>query len=242
MGNSSLPQRSANHSALFSGNQGSLLLTTKAVGIGSLSSGKLSPNPKRSGSAAATRKAPATRDLSWKPEYREALRTAIKTLVLLKRTDTFLDPDTFIDDRYIREAFKQSGLDYEKRLKNYAKLPLNVKDARTGTAISDPKLADQLWVAGEAKVRAYATPDSAFADQAALEKDGKKIRAGYVHDRNTGLKLFSNQAFYVKNAKGQIVAFLDKRSADAWAKAKGGSVVEYAALTGSKPGKLAAAN
>jgi len=183
-----------------------------------------------------------TRDLSWKPEYREALRTAIKTLVLLKRTDTFLDPESFVDDRYIREAFKQSGLDYEKQLKNYAKLPLNTKDARTGAAITEAKLAAQLWVAGEAKVRAYASPESAFADQAALGKDGKKVRVGYVHDRNTGIKLFAHQAFYVKNGKGQISAFLSKQSADAWAKAKGGNVVEYAALTGSKPAKLAAAN
>ncbi|MBY0341031.1 MAG: ABC transporter substrate-binding protein [Rhodocyclaceae bacterium] len=181
-----------------------------------------------------------TRDLTWKPEYRQALATAIKTLVLLKRNDTFLDPDTFIDDRYIREAFKQSGLDYDKALKDYAKSPLTGKDARTGTAIAEPKLAAQLWVSGEAKVRAYATPESAFADQAALEKAGRKIRVGYVHDRNTGLKLFAHQAFYVKSGRGQIAAFLDKRSADAWARAKGGNVVEYAALTGASPGKPAA--
>lgn len=184
-----------------------------------------------------------TRDLTWKPEYRQALATAIKTLVLLKRNDTFLDPESFIDDRYIREAFKQSGLDYEKALKDYSKLPLaSNKDARTGGAITDPKLAAQLWVAGEAKVRAYASPDSAFADKAVLEKEGKKVRVGYVQDRNNGIKLFADQAFYVKSAKGQLSAFIDKRSADAWAKSKGGSVVEYAALTGSKPAKLAAAN
>jgi len=43
-----------------------------------------------------------TRDLSWKPEYRQALATAIDTLRLLKRHDSALTADTFIDDAYLR--------------------------------------------------------------------------------------------------------------------------------------------
>ncbi|PGR47306.1 nitrate ABC transporter substrate-binding protein, partial [Bacillus cereus] len=43
-----------------------------------------------------------TRDLSWKPEYRQAVGTAIDTLKLLKKADRGLDLNTFIDDQYIR--------------------------------------------------------------------------------------------------------------------------------------------
>ena len=46
-----------------------------------------------------------TRDLSWKPEYRQTVATSIETLRLLKRTDTGLDLDAFIVDKYIRQAF-----------------------------------------------------------------------------------------------------------------------------------------
>ncbi len=53
-----------------------------------------------------------TRDLSWKPEYRQAVGTAIDTLKLLKKADRGLDLNTFIDDQYIRAAFKASNLDY----------------------------------------------------------------------------------------------------------------------------------
>ena len=40
-----------------------------------------------------------TRDLTWKPEYRQALATSIETLRLLKRTTPTLDVDSFIDDQ-----------------------------------------------------------------------------------------------------------------------------------------------
>ncbi|MFP3740717.1 nitrate ABC transporter substrate-binding protein, partial [Burkholderia sp. SIMBA_019] len=69
-----------------------------------------------------------TRDLTWKPEYRQAVATAIDTLRLLKKTDVNLDANTFIDDRYIRQAFKDSGLDYDAALKNYARQPLVAND------------------------------------------------------------------------------------------------------------------
>ncbi len=79
-----------------------------------------------------------TRDLTWKPEYRKAIATAIETLKFLKRADNSLDVHSFIDDRFIRAAFKASGLDYEAALKHYDQLPLKAKNASTGEPISDP--------------------------------------------------------------------------------------------------------
>jgi hypothetical protein len=91
-----------------------------------------------------------TRDLTWKPEYRKALATSIETLRLMKpRVD--LKADTFIDDQYIRAAFKQSGLNYEAKLKNYDKLPLKAKDAVTGKPITDFQRLAGIWVAGRAE-------------------------------------------------------------------------------------------
>jgi NitT/TauT family transport system substrate-binding protein len=169
-----------------------------------------------------------TRDLTWKPEYRQAVATAIETLRLLKKTDSHLDVNTFIDDRYIREAFKESGLDYEAALKNYAKEPLEANDAATGQPIRDVNDVAQIWLVGENKVRDYATPVQAFD---VLRKLGShdKVRAVYVQDHGTGLKLFADQAWYVKDAKGTVTAFLLKGAADAYAHRVSGSVVDYAA-------------
>ncbi|KAH0444757.1 ABC transporter substrate-binding protein [Paraburkholderia fungorum] len=170
-----------------------------------------------------------TRDLTWKPEYRQATVTAISTLKLLKKTDVDLDVNTFIDDRYLREAFRQSGLNYDAALRNYAKQPLVANDVQTGKPITDFRSVTQVWLDGEGKVRNYASAQEAFAALNTLEQGGKKARVVYVQDRSSGLKLFASQAWYVKDAKGNINAFLLKDNADRYAKQVNGNVVDFAA-------------
>ncbi len=104
-----------------------------------------------------------TRDLTWKPEYRKALATSIETLKLMGR-ESPLKAETFIDDQYIRAAFKQSGLNYETRLANHDKLPLKANDAVTGKPITDFQRVAGIWVHGEPKVRHYASIENALAD------------------------------------------------------------------------------
>jgi len=169
-----------------------------------------------------------TRDFTWKPEYRQAVKTSIATLKAMKRTETDLDADAFIDDQYIRAAYKQSGLDYDEQLKNYAKSPLNAKDALTGKVITDPRRLGQIWVQGEPLVRHYATLQSTLAEARKLEQSGRKIRTVYAHDRETGLKLLGADAWYVQ-AKGETSAFLLKDSARDWAVRNGGKVLDFAA-------------
>ena len=168
-----------------------------------------------------------TRDLTWKPEYRQAVKTSIETLRLLKRTDSDIDVNTFINDQYIRAAFKQAGLDYDARLKNYAKLPVHTKDAATGKPITDDKRVAQIWVEGEPLVRHYASPESAFADLVKLEKAGKKIRTIYAQDHNSGIKLFAADAWFSVNGKKEIQAFLLKDAAQAWARKNNGKVLDF---------------
>lgn len=183
-----------------------------------------------------------TRDATWKPEFRAATKTAAATLKVLKRTDTDLDIDAFIDDRFIRTAYKQAGLDYEAKLKDYSKSPLNAKDAKTGKAITDPLQVAQVWIAGEPQVRHYASPRNALEAAKAAEAAGKKVRVVYTHDRNSGIKIFAHQAWFASDAKGVLSAFLLKADADAWAKAKGGAVLDFAAAkTGAASAKLASA-
>ncbi|RDU97646.1 ABC transporter substrate-binding protein [Trinickia dinghuensis] len=181
-----------------------------------------------------------TRDLTWKPEYRQALATAIDTLKLLKKTDVKLDANTFIDDRYIREAFKESGLDYDAALKNYAKSPLIANDAVTGKPIRDFNDVAQVWLANEAQVRNYANPAEAFAALDKLEQGGTKARAVFVHDHGSGLKLFANQAWYVKDAHGTVVAFLLRSGADTYARHVSGKVLDYAVVSGASAEAIAA--
>jgi NitT/TauT family transport system substrate-binding protein len=169
-----------------------------------------------------------TRDLTWKPEYRQALASAIDTLKLLKKTDVELDANTIIDDHFIREAFRESGLDYAATLRNYAKQPLVANDALTGKRITNFNDVAQIWVDGESAVRSYAQPRAAFGALEGLTKQGKKVRAVFVQDHVSGLKLLAEQAWYVRSANKQIAAFLLRAGADTYAKQVSGSVADYA--------------
>jgi len=175
-----------------------------------------------------------TRDFSWKPEYRQAVKTSIDTLKAMKRTETDLEVNTFIDDSYIRAAFKQSGLDYDAQLKNYAKPPLTAKDALTGKSIIDPKRVGQIWVQGEPLVRHYALLETALAQARKLEQSGKKIRVIYAHDRESGLKLLAEDAWFVQS-KNEISAFLLKSSAQAWANKSNGKVFDFSGAKAVSP-------
>ena len=77
-------------------------------------------------------------------------------------------------------------------------------------------------------MRHYASPENALRALAVLEKEGKAIRVVYAQDRESGIKLFAQQAFFVRGARDELSAFLGKGSAEAWAKAHGGEVLDFA--------------
>ena len=179
-----------------------------------------------------------TRDVTIKPEVEKSLHIALETLTLLKRADGPLDVERWIDDRFIRQAARNSGLDYETRLKSYASVPLGGKDARTGDPIVDPKQAAEIWVAGEAKTRHYATVASALVALGELAAKGAKTRVVLVHDRETGIKLLADKVWFVvgapaaKGKPAEIAALLTRDAADRWAKAHGGTVTTFDAARG----------
>jgi len=174
-----------------------------------------------------------TRDLTWKQQYRQAVATSIETLKLLKRADTDLPLETFVTDSYVREAFKASGLDYEARLADFKPLPLVANDEATGKPIASFERVAEIWLADEPRVRHYATAEGALHALVGFEKAGKTARAVYAQDRATGNKLLAPQAWFVRNDAGEISAFLLKGDAEAWAKAKGGGVLNFAAAKAS---------
>ncbi|MDU6493815.1 MAG: nitrate ABC transporter substrate-binding protein, partial [Bradyrhizobium sp.] len=108
-------------------------------------------------------------------------------------------------------------------------LPLKAKDAASGAEITDVSRVAQIWLKDEPQVRHYASPEAALKALVALEKDGKTARVVYAQDRESGIKLFASQAWFVRSSSGELSAFLLKEGAERWAKAKGGDVVDFAA-------------
>ena len=167
------------------------------------------------------------RDYTFKPEVLKAIASAAETLKILKKTSHDIKVSEFVDDRYIRQAAKELGLDYDARLENYSAVPFDSKDFITGEEVIDAKKAGQIWVDGEKKVRLYKDVPSTFIALNQLEKDGKTVRVAFVHDRETGLKLFADKVWYIRKDK-DIAAFLEKSGAEKWAQANNGNLLTYA--------------
>nr|WP_035372911.1 ABC transporter substrate-binding protein [Acinetobacter gerneri] len=168
-----------------------------------------------------------TRDLTWKPEYRQATQTAVDTLKMLGKNDGKIDVNHFITDQYIKEAFTASHLDYSKSLNNYGKSPLVANDAFTGKPIQTFKHVTQIWVKGEDKVRSYETAEHAFQDLKKIKQAGKQTRVVYSQDFQSDIKLLSNLAWFATDKTGQIQAFLLKNDAEQWAKSHAGKVYDF---------------
>ncbi|MCO2963704.1 nitrate ABC transporter substrate-binding protein [Pseudomonas aeruginosa] len=104
-------------------------------------------------------------------------------------------------------------------------------DARSGRPIEEFERVAQIWVKGEARVRHYASPESALADLAELKAQGKAIRAIYAQDRDSGIKLLANQAWFVRDGEGRLNAFLLREQAQDYARRHGGEVRDFAAAS-----------
>jgi len=156
-----------------------------------------------------------TRDLTFKPEYRKALEIGYNSLRLLGRATEELDLNQAIDERYLKAAFAAEGLDYAQALANYDPAPLLVDTDFNGRPITDLSKVAQLWVQGEDKVRYYASIEEAFsAREAIFLEENKDIRAFYVQDAHSGIKLFAHQAWYLHNDDGLHAYLLHGQAAD----------------------------
>jgi sulfonate transport system substrate-binding protein len=167
-----------------------------------------------------------TRDYTLKPEHIKAIAQAQESLKVLKKLSKEIDVDTYVNDKFIRQAAKEFGYDYDARSKDYSALPFRGEALDTHALVTEPKLAGQIWVKDEPKVRLYSTPEATFAALAQLEQDGKKARVTFVHDRESGNKLFADKVWYVRDAGG-LSAFLLRKSADTWAAKHAGTVIGF---------------
>ena len=156
-----------------------------------------------------------------------AIRRAQESLKVLKKVDKEIDVDHFVNDKFIREAAKEFGYDYDARLADRKPLPFLSNALDTGAPVTDPTLAGQIWVKGEPKVRLYSTVQATFAALKKLQTGGATARVTFVHDRLSGNKLFADKVWYVAD-KGTLAAFLLKSAASDWAAKHGGSVVNFA--------------
>lgn len=173
-------------------------------------------------------------DTTLKPRWIETLKydvTVLQKMDIIKQ----MDVDTWINDRYLKHAHQELGLDYERQLAiiQAGTSPVHGTDALTGQPVGETRLAGEIWTA-EDRILTYSSPVSLLIGWRALEQQGTGIQAAYVFDHQSGRKLFANQAFYVvatpgSHAPAPIVPFATQKAAAAFAAQHGGQVLSLEA-------------
>lgn len=170
-----------------------------------------------------------TLDPTLKPRWLDTIKTGHEVLTKLNRVKP-LDIKAWVNESYVREAYKQLKLDYEAQKQSLASFDISGTDKLCKTPIGRPKEAGEVWVDGVG-VEPHASPLCTLGAVAKLEAAGKKIRVAYLIDHALGIKVFADKAFYAINAsdaaKPVIVPFLLKKDAEAHAAKIGGRLASY---------------
>jgi NitT/TauT family transport system substrate-binding protein len=163
-----------------------------------------------------------TTDPTIKPALVDAAATDVKVLQSLGRMKEF-DPKKWVDDSYIRKAYAELKLDYDKELAGTANYEISGEDKFCNKPITEPRKSGEVWVDGEG-ITAFSSAACTLGAYADYRAKGKKINVAYVFDTARGIKLFADQAFFAAT-NGEIAPFLLKKDAEAYAAKIGGKVM-----------------
>jgi NitT/TauT family transport system substrate-binding protein len=167
-----------------------------------------------------------TMDPTIKPELVADAGEDAKVLQNLGRMKEF-DVQKWVNDSYVRKAYAELGLDYDKQLKSFDNYEVKGDDKFCNKPIAEPRKAGEIWV-GDEGIQAFSSAACTLAAYADLKTKGKKINVAYVYDTARGIKLFADQAFFtISGDKNAIAPFLLKKDAEAHAAKIGGKVVNF---------------
>lgn len=159
-----------------------------------------------------------------RPIHLQALTNSVNTLKQLGKLDAKVDAaeiTKLTDDSYLKLAAKEMGMNYDEMIAKSEKFPITGEDAETKQVIIEPKLAAQIWVKGEDKIRNFASIKNMVAAVSKLKAEGKQTGSTvFVHDFNKGWKLLATNSFFVRKGD-DIAAFLSEKDAQAYAVSQG---------------------
>jgi NitT/TauT family transport system substrate-binding protein len=169
-----------------------------------------------------------TLDPTIKPLLVNSVKTSYGVLQKLGKVKEF-NVDAWVNESYLRAAFKQRGLDYDAQKRTLANYDIEGKDPVCGKAITRPKDAGEIWIEG-GDIVPLSSPVCTFKGIRKYQEAGKKIAVVYLYDQELGIKVFADRAFYAVNGTGaklDVVPFLLKKDAETSAAKSGGTVATY---------------
>lgn len=171
-----------------------------------------------------------TLDPTIKPRWLETIKTGHDVLTRLNRVKP-LDINAWVNETYVRQAYKELKLDYEASKQTLANYDIVGTDTLCKTAITRPKEAGEVWIEG-APIATYSSPLCTLAAINKALSENKKVKVAYLNDKTLGIKVFADKAFYAVSMadpkKPRVIPFLLKKDAQAEATAIGGTLATYA--------------
>ena len=179
-----------------------------------------------------------TLDPTIKPRWLDTIRTGHEVLTRLNRVKP-LDVNAWVDETYVRQAFKELGLDHDAQKQTLANYDISGTDPVCKAPVSRPREAGEVWVDGGA-ITAHVSPACTLRAIRQAEAAKRTVRVAYLYDRALGIKVFADKAFFaiqpVAGKAPDIVPFLLRKDAEAHAAANGGRTATYAeALAAAAP-------
>ncbi len=141
-----------------------------------------------------------------------------------------LNIGAWINDSYLRETYKELGLEYDRQLASFDTYNLSGTDPVCDAPVDDPKLAGEVWIK-DGEIMPFRSPLCTLLGVKKYAAEGKTFNAVYLTDRELGIKVFADAAFYAigqDDKKTDVVPFLLKKDAETYAAKNGGKLATYA--------------
>ena len=170
-----------------------------------------------------------TLDPTIKPAWVDAIGAnyaVLKKLNMIKD----LNIKAWVNDAYVRQAYKNLGLDYDKQLAVTTGYDVTGEDPICNAPVNNPKEAGQIWIEG-GDIFPFSSPVCTLLGVKKFTGQGKKLNAVYLVDHTLGIKLFADAAFYAigqDQKKPDVVPFMLKKDAEAYAAKIDGKLGTYA--------------
>lgn len=171
-----------------------------------------------------------TLDPTIKPLEIDALKSALDTLKSMNRVKDF-NIAPWVNDTYLRTAFKQANLNYDAQLKSIDNYSVTGTDPECKKSIDKPQSSAQVWLQ-DGSIVPFSSAGCAMLQIVDFTKKNQKIDVAYVMDHSLGIKLFADKAFYVVSqgvAGGvpDVTPFLLKSDARSYATQHNAQVEQY---------------
>jgi NitT/TauT family transport system substrate-binding protein len=170
-----------------------------------------------------------TLDPTIKPAWVDAIGAnyaVLKKLNMIKD----LNIKAWVNDSYVRQAYKDLGLDYDKQLAMMTGYQVTGTDPVCNVAVSNPREVGEIWIEG-GDIVPFSSPACTLRGVKKFTAAGKKLNAVYLVDHELGIKVFADAAFYSVGGKDpqqpEVVPFLLRRDAQAYADKNNGKLATY---------------